>query len=164
MEVKIEKAATEHAKEIAAICSSGWRQTVAGKFSQDYQDKNVTKWYTPERIKQDIEIGSYTHTAIIDSKVAGVIGGKVMDSGVSRLFVLYVDEKYRYQGIGKQLLEIFTKEHKEQGATEQWVSVQDDNQRGIPFYEARGFMLREKRNGMTDTGEAFVNLQYSRSI
>lgn len=27
---------------------------------------------------------------------------------------------------------------------EQWVSVQDGNQRGIPFYEARGFAFQKK--------------------
>ncbi|WP_440898140.1 GNAT family N-acetyltransferase [Amphibacillus sp. Q70] len=80
------------------------------------------------------------------------------------MFVLYVDEKYRYKGIGRQLLNAFTVEQKEKGVTEQWVSVQDGNQRGIPFYQARGFSLKKKQELLTDTGEKFISLQYARKI
>ncbi|WP_040980991.1 GNAT family N-acetyltransferase [Oceanobacillus jeddahense] len=164
MNIVIERAAVEHVDAIAAICSFGWKQTVEGKLSEEYQNKHAIEWYHHERVKSDVEKGSYTHVAMVDSKVAGVIGGAIMEPGVSRVFVLYVDEKYRYQGIGRQLLNILTEEHKEEGAKKQRVSVQDGNQRGIPFYEARGFRLQEKKNGVTDTGEPFVNLQYSRRL
>ncbi|WP_152658184.1 GNAT family N-acetyltransferase [Oceanobacillus sp. CFH 90083] len=164
MDIVIQRAAVEHVEAVSAICSFGWKQTVAGKLSEEYQNKNAAEWYNHERVRSDIEKGSYTYVATIDSEVAGVIGGEILKSGVSQVFVLYVDEKYRYQGIGSQLLKVFTEEHKEKGATEQWVSVQDGNDRGIPFYEARGFQLQEKRKGVTDTGEMFVNLQYLRGI
>ena len=162
--IKIERAAPEHVEAIAAICSRGWKQTVEGKLSDAYQKKNAAQWYNLEQVKSDIEKGSYTHIAVNDSEVAGVIGGAITEPGVSQIFVFYVDEKYRYQGIGRQLLEIFTEEHKKEGARDQRVSVQDGNQRGIPFYEARGFVLQEKQKEMTDTREPFINLQYLRRI
>ncbi|CEI83601.1 ribosomal-protein-alanine N-acetyltransferase [Oceanobacillus oncorhynchi] len=164
MDIAIETAVTEHVKSIAAICSFGWKQTVEGKLSEKYRNKHAEEWYNHERVKADIEQGSYTHVAIVNSKVAGVIGGAITESRVSQVFVLYVEEKYRYKGIGRHLLNILTEEHKKAGATEQWVSVQDGNQRGIPFYEARGFRKQEKKSGVTDTGEPFVNLRYSRSL
>jgi hypothetical protein len=33
---------------------------------------------------------------------------------------------------------------KEKGATQQWVSVAKGNQKGIPFYEAKGFIFAEE--------------------
>ncbi|WP_080874482.1 GNAT family N-acetyltransferase [Oceanobacillus timonensis] len=164
MNINIKRAAREHVEAIAAICSCGWKQTVEGKLSEAYQVKNAAEWYNHERVTSDIENGNYTHVAVIDSEVAGVIGGAITEPGVSQIFVLYVDETYRYHGIGRQLLKVFTEQHKQEGARDQWVSVQDGNQRGIPFYEARGFVLQKKRKEMANTGESFVNLQYLRRI
>lgn len=164
MNLSIERAAVKHVVTIAELCSVGWRQTVVGKLSEEFQAKNVVEWYNYERVQADIEKGDYTHVAMIDSKVVGVIGGGITEPGVGQVFVLYVDEAYRYKGIGRQLLKVLTMEQKEKGVTEQRVSVQDGNQKGIPFYEARGFSLKKKQELLTNTGEEFVSLQYSRKI
>ncbi len=50
------------------------------------------------------------------------------------------------------------------GISEQWVSVQEDNHRGIPFYEARGFLFKENRIKETETGEQQVSLRYARKL
>lgn len=164
MNVSINKPTENHIEAISAICSAGWKQTVEGKLSEEYQEQNVAFWYNHERIRSDMEAGYYTHVALIDSNVAGVIGGGLTSPGVSEVFILYVDEAYRYKGIGRLLLEALTELQKEQGATAQWVSVQEGNQRGIPFYEARGFKLQGKKTELTDTGEEQVSLRYSREV
>ncbi|GIO22714.1 GNAT family N-acetyltransferase [Oceanobacillus sp. J11TS1] len=164
MEIAIIKPTTKHVEAIAAICSAGWRQTVEGKLSEEYQNKNVMDWYNHERVKVDIEEGAYTHVALLDSRVVGVIGGGITNHLVSEVFVFYVDEKYRYKGIGRRLLNALTREQKDKGATVQWVSVQEGNEKGFPFYEAQGFLMHEKRIGCTSTGEAFTSLRYSRKI
>lgn len=164
MEVIIAKPTENHIEAISAICSAGWKQTVAGKLSEAYQERNVDFWYNHERIRSDMEAGSYTHVALIDFDVTGVIGGGLTSPGVSEIFMLYVEETYRYKGIGRLLLEALTELQKEQGAAEQWVSVQEGNQRGIPFYGARGFRLQGKKTELTDTGEEQVSLRYAREI
>lgn len=164
MDVSITKPTENHIEAISGICSAGWKQTVEGKLSEKYQEQNIALWYNHERIRRDMEAGYYTHVALIDSNVAGVIGGGMTGPGVSEVFMLYVDETYRYKGIGRLLLEALTELQKEQGATEQWVSVQEDNQRGIPFYEARGFQLQGKKTEKTGTGEEQISLRYSRQI
>lgn len=164
MEVNITKPIENHIEAISAICSAGWKQTVEGKLSAEYQEQNTAFWYNHERIRSDMEAGYYTHVALVDSNVAGVIGGGMTSPGVSEIFMLYVDETYRYKGIGRLLLEALTGFQKEQGATEQWVSVQEGNQHGIPFYEARGFRLQGKKTELTDTGEEQVSLRYSRQV
>ncbi|SET64220.1 Acetyltransferase (GNAT) family protein [Oceanobacillus limi] len=83
--------------------------------------------------------GTYTHVAIADDKVVGTIGGTISEPDISEIYVFYIDESYRYKGIGTKLLNAFTTEHIKKGATEQYVSVQEGNKLGIPFYESRGF-------------------------
>ncbi|WP_090239423.1 GNAT family N-acetyltransferase [Lentibacillus halodurans] len=164
MNVTIAKPQTKHAKAIAAICSSGWKQTVEGKLSEEYQIQNIVYWYNHERVVHDIHNGAYTFTALIDSKVAGVIGGGMIGPNAGEIFVLYVDETYRYKGIGRHLLEVLTQKQMISGAAEQWVSVQKGNQLGIPFYEARGFKCHGRRVTTTETGEKKVALRYSRQV
>ncbi|MDY0406447.1 GNAT family N-acetyltransferase [Virgibacillus sp. 179-BFC.A HS] len=145
MNISIIKATTEHAKEISRICSTGWRQTVEGFYSEEYQIKNIEYWYNHKRVVEDIVKVIYTHVAMVDKEVAGTIGGTITEPGVSEIFVFYVDDVYRYKGIGTELLDAFTKEHIKKGATEQYVSVQEGNELGIPFYKSRGFQQKEQK-------------------
>ncbi|MUK89286.1 GNAT family N-acetyltransferase [Ornithinibacillus sp. L9] len=142
MNTSIVKAAPEHTKEISRICSIGWQQTVQGIYSEEYQLKNVEYWYNHNRVMEDIVKGIYTHVALVDEKVVGTIGGAMIEQGVSEIYVFYVDELFRYKGIGGRLLDAFTKVHIKKGATEQYVSVQEGNELGIPFYKSRGFQQK----------------------
>lgn len=164
MEIEIKKPEARHAGKISEICSIGWRQTVEGKLSKEYQRQNTTFWYNPERIREDLRAGVYSHIALVGEEVAGVVGGGMTAPGTGEVFVLYMDQRFRYQGIGRLLLEALTQVQSAQGASEQWVSVQEGNQLGIPFYEARGFKLQGKKTEETKTGERQVSLRYSRPI
>ncbi|TFJ93916.1 GNAT family N-acetyltransferase [Lentibacillus salicampi] len=164
MDIAIIKPQTEHTETIAAVCAAGWRQTVEGTLSEEYQRENVAFWYNHDRVRQDIRKGAYTHVALADSKIAGVIGGGMTGSDTAEIFMFYVDESYRYKGIGTYLLEALTKDHIKNGAERQWVSVQEGNQRGIPFYESRGFVYQERRVTPTGTDEQQVSLRYARLL
>lgn len=135
-----------------------------GLCSEEYRNKNVEFWYHPERISKDIRDGIYTHVALVESGVVGAIGGGMTGPQAGEIYVLYVDDAYRYKGIGRLLLEALTQQQLESGAVEQWVSVQEGNYRGIPFYEARGFKLQEKKSRVTETGATLVSLRYWRSL
>ena len=61
------------------------------------------------------------------------------------IFVLYVDPNRRNEEIGTILLDAITHQQKEEFyATKQWVSVEKDNQKGIPFHEAKGFVYEHE--------------------
>lgn len=111
----ITKPIPEHTEAISKICSDGWRQTVQGIYDEEYQAKNVEYWYNHKKVLNDIQNGTYTHVAIIDDQVVGTIGGVLSKEGVSEIYVFYIDETYRYQGIGSKLLDEFTAEHKKNG-------------------------------------------------
>ncbi|QDI92951.1 N-acetyltransferase [Salicibibacter halophilus] len=158
------KPRAEHVSGIAHVCAKGWQQTVDGILSARYQKKNMAFWYNHDKVRTDITTGVYSHVAIVDGEVVGAIGGAKTEPERGDVFVLYVDEAYRYQGTGRRLLAALTEEQVANGASEQWVSVEKGNWRGIPFYEARGFELQGEQKKMTDTGEAHTNLNFRRVI
>ncbi|RKQ17191.1 GNAT family N-acetyltransferase [Oceanobacillus bengalensis] len=164
MNITITKPETKHTKAIAKICATGWRQTVEGVLSENYQIENVHFWYNENKVYHDIKAGTYSHIALLHDEVVGVIGGGMTGENVGEIFVLYVDETLRYKGIGRLLLEALTKQQLESDATEQWVSVQEGNMRGIPFYEARGFVFQGKKTTVTETGEKQTSLRYNRQL
>lgn len=144
MNISIIKPSAKHTNDISRICATGWRQTVHGVHSEEYQMKNVEFWYNHKRVLEDIENGTYTHIALVDDKVAGTIGGIMTAPNISEIYVFYVDEAFRYKGIGTKLLDVFTTIHSESGATEQVVSVEEGNTLGIPFYLSKGFQQRDQ--------------------
>jgi len=164
LNISIIKPDIKHTEGITEVCSTGWKQTVEGTLSEEFKKKNVDFWYNHDRVYNDIRAGMYSYVALNDSKVVGVIGGGITKDGFGEIFVFYVDETYRYKGIGRLLLEALTKEHKDKGVTKQWVSVQENNHRGIPFYEARDFVFQHKWITYTDTNEEQVSLRYLKKI
>jgi GNAT superfamily N-acetyltransferase len=58
------------------------------------------------------------------------------------VYVLYLEPTLRGHGIGSKLLDFVTRQQQALGVTEQWVSVTDGNDMGVPFYIARGFVVR----------------------
>lgn len=123
---------------LGVLSSDGgaFHQSVEGLCSEEYQNKNVKFWYHPERISKDIRDGIHTHVALVESAAFGAIGGGMIGPQTGDVFVLYVDEEYRYKGIGRLLRQALTQQQLKTGAVKQWVSVQEGNNRGIPFYEA----------------------------
>lgn len=164
MILEIRKTKVEDAERIAQICCTGWRQTVEGKLSSTFQQQTVKYWYNADKVKQDIKKGSYSYTALCDGIVAGVIGGGMTGKTRAEVYVFYIDSKYRYHGIGKALLHKLTEHQKNKGAAEQWVSVQANNELGLPFYKARGFVRQSVKETKSASGEVQVSLRMKRDI
>jgi ribosomal protein S18 acetylase RimI-like enzyme len=86
-------------------------------------------------------------------------------SGVGEIFVLYLDPARRGEGIGTRLLDAITEQQRAQGAAEQWVSVDPENTKGLPFYDARGFVVRGDRPAWGSPPEgARVSLRLMRRL
>ncbi|RKQ32672.1 GNAT family N-acetyltransferase [Oceanobacillus halophilus] len=164
MKISIVEPKPKHTESIATICANGWRQTVEGILSEKYQKQNIDLWYNHDRVLRDIKSKVYSYVALVHSDVVGVIGGAMTEENKGEIFVLYMDENFRYKGIGTRLLEALTKQQIASGATEQWVSVQEGNQLGIPFYEARGFSFQKKKITITETNEKQFSLRYARHL
>ncbi|PDY44886.1 GNAT family N-acetyltransferase [Bacillus pseudomycoides] len=142
--IQIQKASVCHVEGISKVCSDGWRDTYVDLKEKEYIDAVIEEFYQFERIYQEVTLpmpgwdGWYV--ALENGEVVGAGGGGMISGKVGELFVLYLNPSRRSEGIGTMLLNTITERQIEQGATEQWVSVMKGNQKGIPFYEARGFV------------------------
>ena len=104
--------------------------------------------------------------AVEDNEVIGAIGGGMISKASGEVFVLYLDPNRRNEGIGTKLLEALTQQQRDEyQAKEQWVSVAKGNQKGIPFYEARGFIFNYEQRGFENTEEEnYTSLRYVRKL
>ncbi|EEL50058.1 GNAT family N-acetyltransferase [Bacillus cereus] len=142
--IQIEKASVCHVEGISKVCANGWRDTYMDLREKEYIDAVIEEFYQCERICKEVTVpmkgwdGWYV--ALENGEVVGAGGGGMISEETGELFVLYLNPSRRGEGIGTMLLHTITERQIEQGAKEQWVSVMKGNQKGIPFYEARGFV------------------------
>ena len=79
-------------------------------------------------------------------EVLGAAGGGMRDGRSGQVYVLYLRLAMRGAGIGTALLDFVTDQQRRRAAVEQWVSVTEGNELGLPFYRgrARGVDVRER--------------------
>jgi GNAT superfamily N-acetyltransferase len=143
--VIIRKAEPEDAEGIARVCAAGWRNTYHGIYEPERIEMAIADYYTPERIRGEISAPDNWDgwiVAVDHDAVVGAGGGGLIEPGVGEVFVLYLDPTRRREGIGSLLLDAISEQQRAHGAHVQWVSVEPDNAKGLPFYVARGFQVR----------------------
>jgi GNAT superfamily N-acetyltransferase len=164
----IRRAETHDAEGIARVCAAGWRDTYRGIKEPDRIEAVITEYYAPERIRREIaapEGWDGWIVAVEDDTVIGAGGGGMIEAGVGEIFVLYLDPIRRGEGIGTLILDAITEQQRAQGAREQWVSVEPENSKGLPFYYARGFEERGQRPEWgTAPEEGHVSLRLMRRL
>jgi GNAT superfamily N-acetyltransferase len=166
--IQVRKALLEDVNDICRICSEGWRDTYQDIYSLEYIERTIAEFYNPQRVEREIlhPVGwDGWLVAEQDGVVVGAGGGGLTSSGVGEVFVLYVYPGQRGQGIGTALLKAITDQQRQQGVREQWVSVEAKNEKGLPFYEAGGFIHREERPAYgSKPEEGIFSLRLSRTI
>jgi GNAT superfamily N-acetyltransferase len=148
-EVRLARVGEEGA--ICAVCREGFAASSEGLLSPATIERQSQTYYDPERVRREIVTAvesprwqGYVVAVTGTGEVLGAAGGGMADGSVGQLFVLYLDLALRGRGIGSALLEFVTGQQRGAGAIEQWVSVTEGNDLGIPFYLARGFVVRER--------------------
>ncbi|MBL0747563.1 GNAT family N-acetyltransferase [Nocardioides baculatus] len=136
---------------ICAVCRAGFAESSAGLLSPATVERRSEEYYNPARVRHEILTGGVDHRwqgyVVAVSRpgdVLGAAGGGITDGTVGHLYVLYLDPALRGRGIGTALLDVVTDQQRETGVVEQWVSVTEGNDLGIPFYLARGFVVRDR--------------------
>lgn len=167
--IQVKKADERHIDGIAKVCTDGYWATYIDLHPKEYINRIIKEFYNIERITNEItctgrEWGGYV-VALEDGEVIGAGGGGMIGKNTGELFVLYLNPNRRNEGIGTMILEAITKQQKDLGATEQWVSVTKGNKKGIPFYEAKGFTFKyEKESYGNIQSEDYISLRYHRFI
>lgn len=167
--IKIKKATEEHVEDIAKVCTEAFWVTYRGMQSDEHIERVTREFYNHERILSEVTTSTRGwngyYVAVEGGKVIGAGGGGMTGEHTGEVFVLYLDPVRRNEGIGTRLLEAITEVHKTYGAMAQWVSVLKGNQKGIPFYEAKGFSKQSERPGYGNTPEGdYMSLRYWREI
>ncbi len=166
--IEIKKASLEHVEGISRVCIEGCLDTYKEIKSIENIERNNQIFYNYERIIEELnEMEGWDGyiVALDQSQVVGAIGGGMISSGKSEVFVLYLDPERRGEGIGTKLLDFLTAIQREKGSKEQWVSVQKGNMKGIPFYEKRGFKKVAEQPAYSNIeGENYISLRYLRKI
>jgi GNAT superfamily N-acetyltransferase len=136
---------------ICDICRRGFAMSSDGLLSPATIERQAQLYYNPERVRREIATAGDTPrwqgyvVAVSDlGEVLGTAGGGVSDGAMGNVYVLYLEPTLRGHGIGSKLLDFVTRQQQALGVTEQWVSVTDGNDMGVPFYVARGFVVRDR--------------------
>lgn len=151
-------ATTQDVREIVRICSEGWRDTYCELKPTQYIEQTIAEFYTPERIAGEIGAAGDSWDGYVVAELDGQLlvagGGGMIEPIAGEVFVLYADPRQRRRGGGTAVLQFITAQQKEHGATEQWVSVEPNNNLGLAFYRARGFLDRGRRPAYRGDGES----------
>ncbi|AXI08582.1 GNAT family N-acetyltransferase [Oceanobacillus zhaokaii] len=167
--VTIQKAGPNHIDGIAWVCTASYWSTYADLLSTEYIERMIKEFYIPERLLKEVTKTSKSWNgwivAVENGEVIGAGVGGMISENHGELFVLYTDPGRRKEGLGSMILDAVTKELIEYGAKEQWVNVTKGNQKGIPFYEAKGFQFIHEQDeyGIIE-GENFKALRYHRFL
>jgi ribosomal protein S18 acetylase RimI-like enzyme len=155
----------DDAAAIERICSEGWRDTYRELYTPGEIDRIIGEFYNPTRLRSEIESpkgwDGWWVSEDDDGQVVAAGGGGLTEPGVAEVFVLYADPARRGEGAGTTILEAVTDEQRQQGAHEQWVSVEPENRIGLGFYRARGFVQAGSRPAYRRKG---ISLRLRREI
>ncbi|MGM0845125.1 MAG: GNAT family N-acetyltransferase [Bacillota bacterium] len=168
--IHISKALPEHVEGIVKVCSEANRATYKDLYSEEYIERVIQQYYNHDRVAEEVSSfsrnwGGY-FVAVENGTVVGAGGGGMTGDTAGEIYVLYMDSTRRGEGIGSLLLEAITNQQKQEfQAQEQWVSVQQGNTKGIPFYEARGFAFSHEEPGHgNEEAENYISLRYFRKL
>jgi hypothetical protein len=138
----IRRAETHDAEGIARICAAGWRDTYRGLKEPERIEAVIAEYYAPERIRREIAapVGW-------DRGSRGREGDRCRRRWLDRAgaSARSSSSTSTRRGAGRGSARIFSTRSPSssgRGAREQWVSVEPDNRKGLPFYYARGFEVR----------------------
>ncbi|MEM7126382.1 MAG: N-acetyltransferase [Chloroflexota bacterium] len=153
---KVRKATLDDVKSMSIALSESYRDTHSSYRPIEDVERTIERNYTVDALRKTFEDEHWNgyYIAVQDcGLVLGAGGAAFQPPESSQLYVIYVHPEHRYKGIGRRLLASITEEVMAQGAKEMWVSVEPQNMKGIPFYEARGFALKETRGAYAGTDE-----------
>lgn len=155
MFVRIEKAGTEYADIIGQVHSEAWQQTYAGVFPESFLRED-----TAEKRKQEFleTLGNkdiFYYIVYEDTTPIGIV--KVIEEpDAYEIASLYILEKYRNKGYGKQVIAYLQKELNPK-RIRLWVL--EENTKARRFYENNAFEFSGNTR-LIHRGQAFTQLQY----
>lgn len=162
----VRPAGLDHVEGIRRVCTRAWWDTYEGLIPDDEIEATLETYYDHDRLALEVlnpDGWDGWLVALEDGEIVGAGGGGMVEEHVGEIYVLYVDPTKQRRGIGTDLLEHMTAQQRDQGATEQAVSVAEGNEIGRRFYERHGFELVGERPTFGDTLSG-TSLRFRRTL
>ena len=140
--LKIKKANEEDIKAVSRVYVDSWKTTYHGLVPDDYLDSLSYKEAEQRWLHfLNHENEAFIYIAVNNAgNIIGFASGKSMDDENfdGELYSLYLLQKCRGLGIGRQLVSAIANHFKEKGFTSIMVWVMEKNKSGLGFYERMG--------------------------
>lgn len=145
-DMQFRNAVPEDAVGIAAFMTRNFLATYGHSSSPENIEKAVRDYYGVEAQHADLANANIINClCIIDHTIAGLAQVKPAKSDASRhhfeLSRFYVDAPYHGKGIAQALMKETLTQLREKSATSLWLSVWQEAQQAIRFYQKQGFII-----------------------
>lgn len=121
---------------IKKVAENSWRDTYMNILSKESIEKFLSMAYNLNMLRKRLNTSIF-YVALVDGEVCGFINFSKLKESMSEIVALYVDAKYKYQGIGKGLCDMHT--YLDPNLKFLELSVEMDNTPAINFYMKQGF-------------------------
>jgi GNAT superfamily N-acetyltransferase len=159
MTLSVRRGRPEDVEAVRTVAAAAWRDTYAGLLRPETIEAFIAGAYSVERMEQRI---SSTFVVEDGSQVVAFAGAVELPDRVD-LVAIYALPERRGQGAGSLLLDAVRAAFRGQTIS---ADVLDGNRKGEAFYEAKGFVPRERLEAQL-FGEAVVErrwwLEFGRS-
>lgn len=135
--MKIRHAEVEDIEDIQEVAMASWQDTYSGIIPEETITEIVDSWYDREDLRQQVKDPIF-YVAEKQGKIAGYVHASVKDD-VAHLHRIYLRPETQGKGTGTELYEKAEKEMKDSGAEYIRLEVLSENEKGLNFYQSKGF-------------------------
>jgi ribosomal protein S18 acetylase RimI-like enzyme len=163
-EAEVRLAVAQDAVGIGNVARRTWADTYTRIISSETQERLLGRWYAAAALEEAIGQGrSWFYVAVVQGKVIGFAQVLMRERRRGELTRIYVLPEWQRQGIGSGLLREGLAALSTHGAEEVFAHVEQDNAKGIAFYQRSGFhQVREL--SLELPGQSLDLLEYACSL
>jgi len=110
----------------------------------DYFEKSEGTFYTLKKFKE-VRLKDLFILILLNNENIGMVQIRYLDNSIAYLYAIYIEEKYREQGIGQIALQYTEDILRKNGWDILRLTVWDYN-KAIHLYERNGYVLWEEKN------------------
>lgn len=133
----IRKMTEQDALAVQQVATETWHTTYEGIIPRSIQDAFLQQAYEESRLLQRLQHGFF-YVVETEGAVRGFAHFSPVADGMITLYAIYIHPTLQGKGVGTAFLQKLPDD-----VETIEVEVEQDNQIGIHFYEAKGFQVRE---------------------
>lgn len=126
-------------EQVQQVAKASWNHTYQGIIPEKIQENFLTSAYSYGMMQKRL-VGSFIFIAEVDGKIIGFANfSPVKAKGEIELAAIYLQPEHQGKGIGTSFLQEGIQQI--EGIKEVFINVEKENQVGLRFYQAKGFVV-----------------------